>query len=189
MRKNVPRCRKILGFLTRSSPSKPTLFAVHGASSRSTGLPTSRGWAHLANEPFFFGATLFLWCWLLHTSTDCGWLLHTSTQTGTVVVVRVLCRGVGVDLENDYAFDAQSRYYAHSQKCRALKNAPTGPACVLPFECYEQAVQQIVGDARPPLTGEPVNACLAPSPILVPPAEKPISGSRLVRVETRLIAV
>ena len=33
-----------------------------------------------------------------------------------------------------------------------------------PFECYEQAVQQIVGDARPPLTGEPVNACLAPSP-------------------------
>ena len=42
--------------------------------------------------PFFFGAGYSI---LAQT--------HTSTQTGTVVVVRVLCRGVGVDLENDYA--------------------------------------------------------------------------------------
>ena len=72
------------------------------------------------------------------------------------------------------------------------QNFPRSMLCIgfnAPFECYEQAVQQIVGDARPPLTGEPVNACLAPSPILVPPAEKPISGSRLVKVGPALIAV
>ena len=49
---------------------------------------------------------------------------------------------------------------------RVAFNAP------LEYCTSQQAVLQMVGDARPPLTGEPVKACLAPSPVSVPPAQK-----------------